>query len=351
MKKALPLAVFALSAVWLAITGNLVGDFRIDEAHKISETYYLRLIERGDFSNPAWLASPIERANPPIGKVIFGLAMQARGVPLPVDASFATQPDPRGSPARLRSALAPVRVVSLIATSATAALACVLAGPVASILFMGSFLARTYGTAGVFDALLTLFVVAAAVPVAFKVTWPRTVSAACLAALAVDTRLSGVIALIGVIVLVRDWRKALAAVAICFVVATALNPVCWVPGPEPLVFGRYAMMIRDANAVLTSTGEHQLRPIEKFEFLSEYAFGDLIGLLTLLGLPFAIRRVPRSIGWWCLAVVITLTAWLPVGYPRYVLLAIPALAIAADYGYRQLLVAGGHFVARWRRKA
>jgi 4-amino-4-deoxy-L-arabinose transferase-like glycosyltransferase len=229
LKKALPLAVFVVSAVWLSITANLSGDFRIDEAHKISETWYLRLIERGDFHHPDWLSSPIERANPPAGKVIFGLAMQAAGVELPRDGTFAMHPDPRGKPAELRSALRPTRMVSVLATAGTAALACLLAGPIASLLFLGSFVTRTYADAAVYDALLTFFVVAAAVSIARKVTWPRTVAAATLAALAFDTRASGIIALLGIIVLIRDWRKALAAIAICFVVATALNPVCWVP--------------------------------------------------------------------------------------------------------------------------
>lgn len=345
MKKSLPLAVFVLSGVWLFMTGNLDGDFRIDEAHKISETYYLRLIERGDFHSPDWLSSPIERANPPAGKVIFGLAMQIAGVPLPADAAFAADPDPRGAPPQFRSALLPTRIVSLVATAGTAALACVLAGPIASVLFLFSFLATAYGTSAVFDSLLTFFVVAAAVPVAVKVTWPRTAAAALLAALAFDTRASGVIALIGVVVLVRDWRKALTALAICFVVATALNPVCWVAGPASRPFGRYVMQFHDLNATLDFTHEHRLTLLERARFVSEFAFGDLVGLITLLGIPLAARRSPLAIKLWCTAIVVIFTLWLPVGYPRYVLVVIPAFAVAADYGYRQLILLGRDFAA------
>lgn len=347
MKKALPLAVFALSAVWLAITGNFGGDFRIDEAHKISETYFLRLIERGDFRGPDWQSSPIERANPPVGKVLFGLAMQIARVPLPADMTFAAHPDPRGKPAQFRPALLPTRIVSLLATAGTSALLCLLAGPIASVLFIGSFLVHTYGTSAVFDPLLTFFLVAAAVPVALRVTWPRTVAAAVLAALAFDTRASGILAIMGVLTLLivhRRFGQAAAAIAIFFAVATALNPLYWSAGG-------YVTQFRDLNAVLAATGEHRLGPLEKIEFVSEYLFGDLIGFLTLLGLPFAIRRPPAPILWWCLAVAVAFTAWIPVGYPRYVLTVLPAFAIAASFGYRQLVVIGGHFVERRRRKA
>ena len=336
MKKALPLAVFVVSAVWLFLTANLDGDFRIDEAHKISETYYLRLIERGDFGNPDWFSSPIERANPLVGKVVFGLAMQAAGVPLPTSATFATHPDPRGKPEEFRPALRPTRTVSLLATAGTAALAATLAGPIASALFLFSFLARTYADAAVFDALLVFFVVAAAVPVASKVTWPRTVAAAILAALAIGTRLSGGLALIGVIVLVRDWRKALAATAICLALAAVFSPAGW------------PTMIRDANAIIATTHEHRLTLLERLRFVSEYAFGDVVGLLTLAGIPF-VRR--QAILWWCLAIVALFTLWLPVGYPRYVFMTIPPFAIAAGLGYRQLVVRLGNFASGRRRSA
>ena len=342
MKKVLPLAAFALSAVWLSITGNLDGDFRIDEAHKISETYFLRLIERGDFRNPDWLSSPIERSNPPVGKILFGLAIQAAGVPLPTDMKFAAHPDPAGRPLQFRPALRPVRVVSLLATSGTAALACVLGGPLAALLFMGSFLVNTYGTSGIFDPLLTFFVVAAAVPVARKVTWPRTVAAATLAALAFDTRASGILALLGVCVLLgREWRKSLAAIAVFAALATALNPPVWFLG--------WGQPFRDLNALLANTGEHRLTPLEKIDFVSEYAFGDVFGIITLLGLPFAFWRTEGSIKWWCSAIVVAFTAWLPVGYPRYVLVVMPALVIGAAIGYRQLVVIGGDLMSKRRR--
>jgi hypothetical protein len=121
------------------------------------------------------------------------------------------------------------------------------------------------------------------------------------------------------------------------------------------------------SAILDSTHEHRLGPLEKLSTVSEYAFGDVIGLLTLLGLAFAVFRTAdvavggpagwtaggpsRRILWWCVAMVVAFTAWLPVAYPRYVLLVIPPLCIAADFGYRHLMVKGGEVAARWRRSA
>jgi hypothetical protein len=346
LKRALPLAVFALSAVWLLTTSNLDGDFRIDEAHKISETYFLRLIEQGDFRDPAWLSSPVERANPQVGKVVFGLAMQIRGVPLPADATFAENPDPRGSPPQFRRGLRPVRTVSALATAGTAALACAMTGsPIAPLLFLSSFAARTYGAAGVYDALLAFFFVAAAAPLRSKVTWPRTVASAVLAALAFGTRVSGVLAIVGTVVLVRDWRKALAAIAICVGTATILNPFYWVPGPESLLvrpFARYATQLADLSSLLAATGEHRLGPLERVQFVSEYAFGDLSGALVLLGLAFTCIWVWRDrpgvpVLAWAAAIVVVFTIWVPVAYPRYVLAAMAPLAIASDYGWRWVI--------------
>ena len=350
MKRVVPLLIFVASAAWLWATGNLDGDFRIDEAHKISETYVLRLIERGDFRNPDWLSSPIERSNPVVGKVLFGLAMQLAGVPLPSDMSFAANPDPRGKPTAYRPALLPTRIVSLAATAGTAALACILAGPIASLLFLASFLAAAYGTVAVFDPLLTFFIVGAAAAVADRPSWPRTSIAAVISALAIDTRLSGVLALLGVLSLVRDWRKGAVAAAICLAATIALNPFYWVPGGGSLPH-RFAMQIHDLNALLAATGEHRLTALEKMRFVSEYAFGDMVGVATLIGLLLAIRRpVPRSLIW-SVVIVVAFTAWLPVGYPRYVLAVIPAFAVGAAIGYRHALVAGISLVRDRRRKA
>jgi hypothetical protein len=135
------------------------------------------------------------------------------------------------------------------------------------------------------------------------------------------------------------------------------------------------MQLRDLSAILESTHEHRLGPLEKISTVSEYAFGDLVGVLMLLGVLLAVLRtadclVGRSAGcqpaktpnadvavggpagwtaggprilWWCLAIVVVFAAWLPDAYPLYDLLVIPALCIVADNGYRRLLQ------LRWRR--
>jgi hypothetical protein len=244
-----------------------------------------------------------------------------------------------------RRALRPARMVSLVATSLTAALVYLLSDSLlASLLYFFSFLTQTFAATAVFDPLLTMLVVAAAMPVARKVTWPRTIAAAILAALAIDVRLSGALALAGVVALLivhRKFVEAGAAAAIGAVVAAAMNPF-------------FFKQFGDLQALLAQTHEHRLTIGEKLRFVSEYAFGDVAGILLLIGVvfaPFAARRAPRAVLAWCATVAVLFTAWLPVGYPRYVLVIIPALAVAAAYGYRHGVVAAGHLASGRRRSA
>ncbi len=365
MRHVVALAIFVAAAAAIALSGRLAGDWRIDEAHKISET--------ADLSPAAWRNSRAERANPPVGKVVFALALRAAGVHVPFDPAF-TERAARGEripPPQLaetyRQALRPARMVSLLATALTAALVYLLSDSLlAAMLYFFSFLTQTFAATAVFDPLLTLLVVAAAVPVARKVTWPRTVAAAVLAALAIDVRLSGALALAGMAALLvarRKFVQAAAASGIAVALAAALNP---------FFFSQFG----DLQALLAETHEHRLSLGEKLRFVSEYAFGDIIGILMLIGIvfaPFALRRVPpgdgqqsedgdsarRAVGAgetpallaWCATIVLPFTAWLPVGYPRYVLEIIPALAIAAAHGYRHGVVATGHLASGRRRSA
>ena len=336
MRRALPAAVFIAAAAAIFASGRLDGDFRIDEAHKISETAKL--------SPSAWRHSRAERANPPVGKWIFALAAPR----VPYDPAF-TERAARGEripPPHLqvayRRALRPVRMVSLVATALTAALIYVLSDSLlASLLYFFSFLTQTFAATAVFDPLLTLFVVAAAVPLARTVTWPRTVAAAVLAALAIDVRLSGALALAGVVALLlvrRRWVEAATASAIALALAAALNP---------FFFNQF----EDLRVLLDATGEHRLRPLEKLRFVSEYAFGDFAGIAILIGVVFAFFRPREPLLAWCATIAVLFTAWLPVGYPRYVLVIIPALAVAAAHGYRHGLVAAGHLASGRRRSA
>lgn len=334
MRKALSLIVFATVAAAIWASGRLGGDWRIDEAHKISETARL--------SPRAWQNSRAERANPPVGKWIFALAAPA----VPYDPAFTERaargervPPPHLAPAYLR-ALPRVRLVSLLATALTAALVYVLSDSLlAVLLYYFSFLAQTFSATAVFDPLLTLLVVAAAVPVARKVTWPRTVASAMLAALAIDVRLSGALALAGVVALLlvqRRFVEAGAASAIAFALAAALNP---------FFFSQFG----DLRILLAETGEHRLRPLEKLRFVSEYAFGDWVGIAILIGVFFAVFKPREPLLAWAATITLLFTAWLPVGYPRYVLVVIPALAVAAAHGYRHGVVAAGRLARRANR--
>jgi hypothetical protein len=138
----------------------------------------------------------------------------------------------------------------------------------------------------------------------------------------------------------------------------------------------------DLQVLLDATGEHRLGAGEKVRFVWEYAFGDFVGIAILIGLcfaPFGVRPSRPHSGppastpptfdesgrrdgaqpaggtpavlTWCAAIVVLFTAWLPVGYPRYVLVIIPALAIAAAHGYRHGVVAAGHLASGRRRRA
>ena len=74
--------VIAFAAVLAAVLlpGSwLRDDFRVDEAHKISESAFLRLWLNGDVSNPAWSANIVDRTNPPVGKYALGAAILLSG--------------------------------------------------------------------------------------------------------------------------------------------------------------------------------------------------------------------------------------------------------------------------------
>ena len=214
--------VFAAAALLILLSGRLGGDFRIDEVHKLGETYFLRLVESGDFRNPDWLGSRVERSNPPVGKVLFGLAIQLSGQPLPSDLRLATLTE-HGRPlpppeldAQVRGWLRPVRIFVLLVTAATATLVFLAGayatdhagGLVCAALYMTNFLTQTFATTAVFDSLLTLFITAAAV-IALMVRRDAAaaIAASLAAALAFDVRVTGLVALGGVLVIFAVQRR------------------------------------------------------------------------------------------------------------------------------------------------
>ena len=333
-------AAFAASVAVTLLSGRLDGDWRIDEAHKISET--------ANLSPRAWAQSRSESANPPVGKLIFAAAIRVAGVQVPYDPAFIERAarGERVPPPQLRAAYAralrPARLVSLFATAVTAALIFLLSDSLlAPLFYIFSFLPLTFAATAVFDPLLTLFVVAAALPVARTATWPRTIGAAVLAALAIDVRATGALAIAGIVVLLlirRRFAQAAAAAALAVALAAAMNPY-------------FFAQFEDLRILLAETGEHRLGAIEKLSFVSQYAFGDWVGIAILIGVVFAFFKPRELLLAWCATIVVLFTAWLPVGYPRYVLVIIPALAVAAAHGYRHGVVAAGHLASGRRRSA
>jgi hypothetical protein len=55
--------------------------FDLDEAHKLSESYYYHLyFETGEWRHPDWHADFYARTNPPVAKYVFGAALAAAGL-------------------------------------------------------------------------------------------------------------------------------------------------------------------------------------------------------------------------------------------------------------------------------
>ncbi|MHB0968819.1 MAG: phospholipid carrier-dependent glycosyltransferase [Thermoanaerobaculia bacterium] len=381
--------------------GALRGDFRIDEAHKLSETWHLRLLLEGRFDDPEWYANVVDRTNPPVGKYVFGVAALLAGESLPERPSLARAagPDAYIPPTfskelsePYRPLLRPARVASLMATSLTAALvAWVVArrvGAAAAILAIvldaTNFLTTTHGASAVFDSLLTFFTAAAVVlaltlwrdeSVRPRVAVAIGVAAGIMSALAVETRLTGAIAagaalLLGSIKPVsrREWGivvRFAAALAIALViVAVAVNPYYWSkPGsgavesrfsdaaPRPLrIAERAQQQFDDMDALLAKT-RTRTSVLQGFREKSRFAFevigGDVQGLLLILGafLGFALlaagvipgkSRAAAPVAWGAL-IAFAIGAWLPVAWPRYLLITVPPLAAAAATGYSELV--------------
>jgi len=404
IRRILPLVVFLAAAAWIAASGWLRGGFRIDEVHKLAETVFLRHAMAGEFSHPDWFSDPVERANPPVGKFLFGLAVRVAGLDLPRDLSVAeetnhgqTQPPP-GEAVHYRQMLRPVRTLVLLVTAATAMVVYLLGataggtgcGLLAAVLYLGAFLPQAFSATAVFDPLLTLFVAAAILPVVainLAGRWLalvlRSVGAGLLGALAFQTRLSGLVALGGVWVVLmiravgqrrvgRGATLAVVATAATLVAGTAANLYYWAVPPAgsvpenvraaqalPLrIVERYEIQMEDLAALLRREQAVQppLRGLAgRAQFGAEYLVGDLVGLATLLGIAaaVAIAAVRRSLPapkvvllGWAAAIFMAIVFWLPVPYPRYLLVVVPPLALAAACGWTALVQA---FVEVWQR--
>jgi hypothetical protein len=402
----LAVLAFAGFAAWIAASGRLEGGFRIDEAHKLSETRYLALFLEGRVNDPEWFARVVDRTNPPVGKYVFGFAALLAGESLPDQPSLARASSgddyippvfPRELSEPYLPLLRPARTASLLATSLTAALLSLLvarshsphAAVVALMLYAGNFLTQASAATAIFDPLLTLLTFAA-VAASFLLRrsgWTAVllagVATGVLAALAAQTRLTGAIALpVAILLALLSGRSALARVAVyaavgivVFVpVAIAVNPYYWAspaPGSVPPRFestggnlatiaARVEMQYADMTSLLerTRTRTATLDGVgERVRFFVEEAGGDTPGLLLIVGLMVATGLLgtrlvdPFSSAGACIvfatALCVAILAWLPVAWPRYLLITIPAAAAAAGIGF----VEAGRLWAEGRKRA
>ena len=91
-------------------------------------------------------------------------------------------------------------------------------------------------------------------------------------------------------------------------------------------------------------------PGAKLRYAAEILLGDLTGMLILLGWGIAayILVTSRSLHRgrtiallsWCVLVIGLLTFWIPLAWPRYMLVAIPPFALGGAIGWGELMRAG-----------
>ncbi len=385
----------------VTVTGAWHGDFRFDEAHKISETAFLGAWLRGDVRNAAWFANVIDRSNPPVGKYVFGAAVLLSGQKLPSfptlavhsrdGAIAAVHPEPLSAP--YRPLLAATRAASAVATALTAAILVAmlvryhgwLSATVAVALFALSSLVQTYWAWAVFDPLFALcftMLIALTASLANATSWRRVALTAgamgIVAALAFQTRLNGMLAVL--VALAFVWgifgttRKALGATGVLMVTLAAatllLNPYYWSAPATPLEpfsrhdglgrpFQRLLQQKRDLEtiAVPLQEGRQEGRTVpEKVRYAGEMLMSELAGLLTVIGAMVGLvllgrrgrvtARPLRIALLMSLAVVFLMIATLPLPWPRYLLVTVPPLALIAGFGTAEVLSA---FVMEMRR--
>lgn len=390
-------AALAAFVVILAL-GLTSGGYRIDEAHKVADTFFFRLSMNGEFHDPAWLRNIVDRTNPPVGKYVFGVAALVSGAPIPRTLAVRVE-EPNGELGqRLREpygqhylpTLRADRFVSVVATALVALLVAatltaehgLVAAAIATAIYLSSFLTLTFAGTAVYDPLLTLLLTATAVPLV--VLWRRRSSRASIVALAIVTgligaaafqvRLSGLTAmLVSVVVLgaiwirSRRWRwfvATLLVVVSTLTVGTVLNPFYWTT-PVPVdhvpaelatndslpsrIVGRYEVQIRDLHTLLERAlqrnGPFTLE--RKLAFTSEYLFGDWSGVALLFGLLLAgLAALPGGtvhranlafLTLWGGTICVALWVWLPLPWPRYLLPLVPPLAILAGFGWGEFV--------------
>lgn len=372
------------------VSGSWRGDFRIDEAHKISETAFLRIWLDGDVRNPAWFGNIVDRMTPPAGKYAFGAAILLRRQTLPSLPTLAVR-DPNipalhatELSAPYRPLLHTVRAVSTVATALTAAILTTLmaryhgwiSAAFAFTFFSMSYVTQTYWATAVYDPLLALFIMMAIALMTALAAGPATKRVVVLAvamgivtALAFQTRLNGLYAFLVVIpflwiVLRRSIRMALLATVVTaggFVVTTlTLNPYYRstpaIPhepfsshnGPlrpvQRLIQQKQDLVTVAAPVITKRTAGRT--PGEKAGFVFEGIASDLPGLLMMFAAVAAVTllalrwrsltpavRVALSMS---LAFVLTMVGSLPMPWLRYLLVDVAPLALLAGFASAEL---------------
>jgi 4-amino-4-deoxy-L-arabinose transferase-like glycosyltransferase len=367
---------------------------RIDEAHKITDTFFFDLLLRGDFHDPAWLSHIVDRTNPPVGKFYFGIATWLSGAPLAHSLSLREElPGGKlgqqllGDENHYRPTLVAIRFASLFASALTVALLVfstasafgMIEAGIAALLYGLASLVATYSTAGVYDALLTLLIFSSLLLLQRFTTEDRRIGSvvvlSIVCAFAFQTRLNGIVALVLALAalcilafLRRSRRRLLEAAAVSaltLVLAVTINPYYWtVPHPAaglpselsrhaplPLrIFERVKIQYRDAQLLVAGERKSQasLNIPQKFRFASEMIAGDVVGLLTIVGLILAaIRRrlLPHDDSnearkltiVWCAAAAVAVIVALPFAWPRYLFAAMPPIALIAGAGWGSAL--------------
>lgn len=281
----------------LVIRNDHRGGWRIDEAYKLSETYALHHLLRGDVHHPDWFRTRIDRTNPPFGKYVFGLAILLAGKRLPQASTLTRVDSPLEETAPMFSEevaapflplLAAARWVSLVATALCAGIVAflasrirgILAAVIAVLLFAAHWMIDAFGATAIFDPLLTLLVMATA-PLLFAL-WNAPERApivtpllGIVAAMAFQTRLNGAIALVGclavVVVAAAVFRRPTLLLAglvmsvVFLAAAIAINPYYWAPAPSdpsipaavreshplaPRVISRFEIQLDELQSIL-----------------------------------------------------------------------------------------------------
>lgn len=376
------LAVLAFSFTFVSgiVRGSLRGPFRIDEAHKISETAFAKLAAAGDFDHPAWRDHIIDRTNPPVGKFYLGsfIGLSGEELPDPPTLSLAAEPDgflnanfPERATSRFAPLLPVARFASLVATSVGAAVvgwsvataAGAFAAALVVALFATSFLVIGYGSTATFDPLHAMLIACGALPVlaGTRLQLRSAVALGVVSALAFQTRSSGLVSLLAGIVAVAATSRAamprlrrwiVVSVASFVPVSIAINPFYWSPldagslDPRRWSF-RIAMQMRDLDTLLSMLERrgHVIRTIgEKLDFLFQNLFGDLSGLLLLVGMILFAASIIRVRTWsmetrslvvWAASVLVAMILWLPVAWPRYLLTLLAPAAILGGLGWNE----------------